>query len=265
MLLTGRTALVTGSSSGIGAAIASQLAAEGCRVIVHGRRQQPVADQVARIRRDGGRATGVSGDLGDAADTDALLDEVLAHGEVDILIANAGPFAEHTFEEASDDDYLRAFESNALSVVRCVRAVLPGMRRRGWGRIITLGTRGAITPLANMIDFSSAKAAVANLTGSLAQQLAGSGITANTISPGVILTPGMREMFLERAEAAGDTRPWAELEADVVADYAANPTGRLGRPEDIAAAALFLASPHADYVNGATLRVDGGITRTVNP
>ncbi len=265
MLLAGRTALVTGSSAGIGAVIASQLAAEGCRVLIHGRDEVAVTRHVENIRRDGGEAAGVTGDLGDPAQTEALLGEVVDRGPVDILVANAGPFSEHTFDEATDEDFRTAFDANVLSVTRCVRALLPTMQTRGWGRVITISTRGVITPLPHMIDYSAAKAAVTNLTASLAQHLAGTGITANTISPGVILTPGMQQMFQARAEAADDTRPWDELETDIVAGYAANPAGRLGRPEDIAAAAVFLASPRSDYVNGTTLRVDGAITGTVNP
>lgn len=265
LLLSGRRALVTGSSAGIGAVIAAELAAEGCQVVVHGRDEGRVAAQLERIRADGGQAEGVTGDLGDPVATQAVLGEVLERGPVDILVANAGPFSEHTFDEVTEADLRSAFETNVVSVVRCVQAVLPAMRTRGWGRVITVSTRGVISPRPNMVDYSAAKAAVTNLTGNLAQHLAGSGITANTISPGVILTPGMRRMFQARADAAGDERPWEELEAELVSGYAANPTGRLGRAEDIAAAAVFLASPRADYINGATLRVDGAITGTVNP
>ncbi len=265
MQLDGRTALVTGGSSGIGASVTHHLADEGCRVLVHGRTAASAGAQVDRIRAAGGAAEPVWGDLDNASEVDALLAAVAEHGPVDVLVANAGPFSEHTFDEATDDDYRRSFESNLVSVVRCVRHLLPGMRARGWGRIITVSTRGAVTPLSNMIDYSVAKAAVVNLTGALAQDLAGTGITANTVSPGVILTPSMQTMFEDRAERAGDHRPWEDLEADVVAGYAANPTGRLGRPEDIAAAVVFLASPRAGYVTGATLRVDGGITGTLNP
>ncbi|HUG85513.1 MAG TPA: SDR family oxidoreductase [Euzebya sp.] len=265
MQLTGRTALVTGSSSGIGATIATHLAAEGCRVMIHGRQPDGVATQVEQVQAAGGQADAVLGDLGSPAGTDRLLAAVRELGPVDILVANAGPFGEHTFDTATDDDWLRAFEANVLSVVRCVRALLPGMRERGWGRIITISTRGAVTPLPHMVEYSAAKAAVVNLTASLAQDVAGSGITANTISPGVILTPGMKDMFQKRADTEGDARSWEEIERDIAVEYAANPTGRLGRPDDIAAAAVFLASPRAGYVNGSTLRVDGGITGTVNP
>ena len=265
MRLDGRTALVTGSSAGIGAVVASELAAEGCRVLVHGRGAAAVDEHVGRIQRAGGRAEGVTGDLADADGTAALLDEVRDRGPVDILVANAGPFTEHRFDEMTDGDVTDALESNLLSFVRCVRALLPGMRERGWGRVIAVTTRGVVTPLPTMVEYSAAKAAVANLSGNLARTLVGSGVTANTISPGIILTPGMRRMFQDRADAAGDTRPWEQLEAEVISDYAGDAVARLGRPEDLAAAAVFLASPRADYVNGATLRVDGGLTGTLNP
>lgn len=263
--LEGRTALITGGSAGIGAAIGRLFAAEGCRVLVHGRREPTAAAEAERINAAGGRAVPVHGDLGSAEDTGALLAVVQELGPVDILVANAGPFSEHTFDEATDEDWLVSFQSNVLSVVRCARALAPRMRTRGWGRIITVTSRAAVTPRPNMVEYSAAKAAVLNLTVNLAQHLAGTGVTSNAVSPGVIATPGMRDMFERRAAAAGDDRPWSAIEADIASDYASNPVGRLGRTEDIAHAALFLASEASAYVNGATIRVDGGMTGTVNP
>jgi len=145
--------------------------------------------------------------------------------------------------------------------VRLTRALVPQMRESGWGRIINIGSRAVTTPLPNMVDFSAAKAAVVNLTTSLAQHLTGSGITANTVSPGVIVTEGMRRMFQQRAARQGRQASWAELEAEVVEHYAPNPTRRLGTVEDIALAVAFLASPLAGYINGIDLRVDGGLTK----
>lgn len=184
---------------------------------------------------------------------------------MDVLVANAGPFVEHGFLDATDADWTAAFAANVLSAVGCARGVIPAMREAGWGRIITVSTRGVATPLPNMVEYSAAKAALANATGALAHELAGTGITANVVSPGVILTSGLREMFEARARAAGDDRSFEDLEGSVVADYAPNPVGRLGRPEDVAAAVAFLTSPLADYISGATLRVDGGISPSTNP
>lgn len=127
--------------------------------------------------------------------------------------------------------------------------------------MITIGSRAVRTPLPNMVTYSAAKAAVVNMTTSLARHLAGTGVTANCVSPGVIVTPSMYRMFEERAAAGGEEGAGRD-EADIVAEYAPNPSGRLGRPQDIAAAVAYLASPLADYVNGIELRVDGGITGT---
>ena len=254
--------MVTGSSGGVGAAIVERLALEGCNVIVHGRRHEPAAAQAQRIERAGGQAEVLLGDLTADGQPDRLCAAALAGGPVDVLVANAGPFVEHRFAEATDADWMAAFSGNVLSAVGCARALIPAMHQRGWGRIITIGTRGVATPLPNMVEYSAAKAALVNATGALARELAGSGITANVVSPGVILTPGLRTMFEARARSAGDARSWTELEPEVVADYAPNPVGRLGRTEDVAAAVAFIASPLADYITGATLRVDGGITPT---
>ena len=246
--------MITGSSSGVGREVARTLAAEGCAVLVHGR-DEGTAEETARAIRDSGGRAEVT--LGDLTDPDAAERVAAAAQEVDILVNNAGPFSEHTWDDATPEHWISAFDGNVVSAVRMIQAVLPSMKAAGWGRVITLGSRAAVTPLTNMVEYSAAKAAVVNLTVGLAQHLAGTGVTANCISPGVILTPSMQQMFVDRADSDSS---WSDLEQSITADYAPNPVGRLGRPRDIADAVAFLASPRADYVNGATLRVDGGIT-----
>ncbi|MEU1941565.1 SDR family NAD(P)-dependent oxidoreductase [Streptomyces sp. NPDC059474] len=256
--LAGRRAMVTGSSGGIGAAVAQRLVDEGCAVLVHGRDPERVGGVAARLRAAGGVVDTVLGDLADDDAAKAVAEQARAWG-VEILVNNAGPFAEHDWETAEPAAWLDAINGNVVSAVRMIQALVPRMRERGWGRVVNVGSRAATTPLPNMVEYSAAKAAVVNMTTSLAQHLAGSGITANTVSPGVIVTDGMRRMFEEGAAARGRPGQWTELEPLVVAEYAPNPTGRLGTAEDVAAAVAFLVSPLAGYINGINLRVDGGI------
>ncbi|GID15785.1 3-oxoacyl-ACP reductase [Actinocatenispora rupis] len=254
--LNGRRALVTASSGGIGAAVAHRLAAEGCRVLVHGRdagRAGAVADA---IRTAGGTAEVVLGDLTDAAQTEQVAAAAQAFG-VRILVNNAGPVAQRDWRTADPAAWAATFDGNVVSAVRLIRALVPAMRADGWGRVVNLGSRTATAPQPNLVDYSAAKAAVVSLTNTLAKDLTGTGVTANVVSPGVVVTDGMREMFL--ADAPGPTT-WAELEPKLAREYAPNPAGRLGTPEDIAAAVAFLASPLAGYITGIDLRVDGGIT-----
>lgn len=247
---------MTASSAGIGAAIARSLAAEGCAVLVHGRNGRRAETVAEEIRAAGGRAEVVLADLTDATAADRLADRAHDWG-VQIVVNNAGPFIEHTWADADLAAWTASFESNVLTTVRLIRALLPTLTSGGWGRVINIGTRGATTPLPNMVDYSAAKAAVVNLTASLARHLAGTGVTANVVSPGVILTQGLSHMFELRAAESGWTTAQTQQQT---ADYAPNPVGRLGTTDDIAAAVTYLASPVADYVNGTELRVDGGIT-----
>ncbi|NEE00192.1 SDR family NAD(P)-dependent oxidoreductase [Phytoactinopolyspora halotolerans] len=257
--LRGRRALVTGSSGGIGAAIADKLAAEGCGVLVHGRSKGAAESVAERVRAIGADAEVVLGDL----TTDGVVEQV-ARAALDfgarILVNNAGPFAEHDWDTSRAEDWRAAFDGNVVSTVGVTQALLPPMRDDGWGRVINIGSRAVTTPLPNMVEYSAAKAAVVNMTTSLAQHLAGSGITANCVSPGVIMTSSFERMFRTRVGDGVDD--WSRLEAEAAAQYAPNPTGRLGRAGDIAHAVTFLASPLAGYINGVNLRVDGGITRT---
>lgn len=261
MRLAGRSALVTGSSGGIGAAIADSLAAEGCDVLVHGRDPAAAAEVAERVKARGVRTGVVLGDLADPDGAERVAAAAREFG-VRILVNNAGPFVEHDWDGADPTDWQDALNGNVVSVVRVTRALLPSMREHGWGRVITIGSRAATTPLPTMVEYSAAKAAVVNMTVSLARHLAGTGITANCVSPGVILSPSLQRMFQARAAERGESTEWSRVEQRMVTEYAPNPTGRLGRGEDIAGAVAYLASPIADYVNGTELRVDGGLTPT---
>jgi 3-oxoacyl-[acyl-carrier protein] reductase len=256
--LAGRRALVTASSAGIGTAVARRLVEEGCAVLVHGRDADRTHRLARQLRDAGGTVDVVLGDLTERAATTDVAARASDWG-VDVLVNNAGPFLEHDWETAEAADWMSAMNSNVVSAAELIRALTPGMRSRGWGRVINIGSRAVTTPLPNMVPYSAAKAAVVNLTTSLAKHLADTGITANTVSPGVIVTEGMRQMFEARAAAEGGPAEWPEAERRIAAEYAPNPTGRLGTGDDIAAAVAFLASPLAGYINGIDLRVDGGL------
>lgn len=261
--LTSHRAVITGSSGGIGEAIATALAAEGAAVVVHGRRHEAVTAVVKAIRASGGEAQGMVADLADPAECARFIAEVLAGGEPDILVNNAGAFVNRGWDQATPEDWLELYAVNVAAVVRCIQGFLPGMRESGWGRIIQIGTGEAINPFPFMPDYAATKAAVLNLTASLAKHLDRTGITVNTVSPGIVLTPGVEKFY--RAEAARRNwgEDWAAIEAAVLAEVLDNPTGRLGRPEEVADLVAFVASPLAGYINGANLRIDGGSTAVI--
>ena len=264
--LAGKRALVTGSSSGIGAEIARMLAREGVRVVVHGRSAERAQAVAAEIAAAGGRAATVLGDLMDDAETDHLVAEAQAafHG-IDILVNNAGGTsveATHGWFETPREEWTYAYRQNTLPAVRLAQAFAPSMKDRGWGRIIQLSSRDSLAPYAEFGPHGAAKAALNNLTVSLSRALGGSGVTSNTVVPGLIWTPLAAPWFKQLAREQGSEDPRVGEEY-AIKHLLRAAVPRVGRPEDVAAAVCFLASPLADYVTGTTLRVDGGAIATV--
>jgi NAD(P)-dependent dehydrogenase (short-subunit alcohol dehydrogenase family) len=256
--LTGRLALVSGSTAGIGHAIAQALAAEGARVIVNGRSQASVDAAVAQIEpADGGEVIGFAGDLSTAAAAEAL---VARHPGIEILVNNLGIFEPKPFEEIPDADWTRFFDVNVLSGVRLARLVLPAMRRADWGRIIFISSESAIQIPAEMIHAGMTKTAQLAVSRGLAEAVAGTGITVNSVLPGPTLSEGVQEMVApgESAEVALE-----RANAFVRQHRASSILQRVALPEEVANMVVYVCSPQASATTGAALRVDGGTADTI--
>lgn len=263
--LTGKRALVTGSSSGLGEAIAELLAAEGVEVVVQGRRAEAVERVRGAIVSGGGMAAGVVGDLRDDSQAARVADAALAaFGGIDILVNNAGTLAPGDWRaEGAAALWNDLYNQNVASMVRMIQRLVPPMRARRWGRVIALASVVADLPPPNVPQYNATKAACLNLASSLAKDLAGSGVTSNAVSPGLIHTPGTEELLRGWSRRFGWGDDLEEIKRRVVEHLAPNPSGRVGRPEDVALVVALLASPRASFINGANVRVDGGANPTV--
>jgi len=260
--LSGKRAFVSGSTSGIGAAIAQALAGEGARVVIHGRDAERAARVQAMIADAGGESTIMLAQLDDDADVKALAERVKAdYGGIDILVSNAGdaqPFAPDWFS-ASPEAWLRSYDRNVVAAVRLVHAFVPAMRDRGWGRVILIGSSAYSQPVIDFPAYGPGKAALVNLMCGLSKVLACTGVTVNMISPGAILTETMESNLLPMAAALGwPETDRADIEQRLVTEKWPNSIGRMGRPEEIAAAVAFVASEAAAYMTGANIRLNGG-------
>jgi NAD(P)-dependent dehydrogenase (short-subunit alcohol dehydrogenase family) len=258
--LKGKTAVVSGSTAGIGLAIASALAAEGASVVVNGRTDARVAAAIERIRREGAGAQvrGVAADLGTQAGVEAFLRQVpKAH----ILVNNLGIFEVKPFAETTDDDWLRHFEVNVLSGVRLARHYLPVMQERNWGRIIFISSESALNIPVEMIHYGMTKTAQVAVARGLAESVAGTGITVNSILVGPTASEGAGNFLQDVARQQGLTM--AQMEK--VFFEKVRPSSLLKRfetPEEVAAVVAFVASTQGSIINGAAIRAEGGVVRS---
>jgi 3-oxoacyl-[acyl-carrier protein] reductase len=245
--LDGKVALVTGSSRGIGAAIAAQFARHGAKVAVHGRDQVALAAVTARIERAGGQAVAVAADVTRYAEIEAMRQRVEQElGPVDVLVANAGgnPVRPGPVEQVTEEGWLATVEANLTATFLTVKSFLPGMKERGTGSIITMSSAAARRPTAaSPVPYAAAKAGIEVLTRAMALQAGPCGVRVNCIAPETILTERNRQQIPEA------------VQADLVAMH---PIRRLGTPQDVARAARYLASDEAAWISGVVLDVAGG-------
>ncbi len=254
--LSGKTALVTGSTEGIGFAIAQGLAQAGASVIINGRTGSKVEAAVARI---GGSARGVAADLGTVAGHDQL---TKAEPQADIVVSNLGIFQPVDFFDTDDAIWDRHWQVNVMAGVRLARAYLPGMQAKGWGRFLLLGSESAFNIPADMIHYGVSKTADVALARGLAKRMAGTGVTVNSVLPGPTLSEGVAAMLEDERAASG--KPIEEVAADFVrASRSSSIIQRAASVDEVANMFVYLASPLSSATTGAALRVDGGVIDTL--
>ena len=257
--LSGKTALVTGSTSGIGHAIAKGLAASGADVVINGRTQDNVNTAVRKLDGVGGSVRGIAADVSTAAGCKAL---VTALSDVDILINNAGIFEPKDFFEIPDEDWARFFDVNVMSGVRLSRAYLQGMIKRNWGRIVFISSESALNIPTEMIHYGMTKTAQLAIARGLAQLTRGTGVTVNSVLPGPTMSEGVETFVKDLAKQNGQSVD--EAAANFVKQH--RPTSLLQRfasVEEIANMVVYVASKEASATNGAALRAEGGIVNTI--
>ena len=259
--VNGRLALITGSTQGIGRAIAEALIAEGAKVIVNGRKEASVRDTIAELARRG-EAYGVAADMATAEGAREVLEAAERIGPVDILVNNVGYFEVKPFPDISDQDWTDMFELNVMSGVRLARALLPGMLKRDWGRIVFIASDQSAKPNLDMAHYAMSKAAQVSIARSLAELTKGTRVTVNSALVAPTWSEGV-EVFLKKiAPGLGKT-------VDEMRTAYFETTGsssllqRWAEPQEIAAQIAFLCSERASAINGAAQRVDGGIVRSL--
>jgi NAD(P)-dependent dehydrogenase (short-subunit alcohol dehydrogenase family) len=255
--LTGKTALVTGSTQGIGLAIAQGLAASGARVVVNGRDRKRVDEAVGKVDGD---VLGVAADVSTAEGVEALLAEL---PDVDILVNNLGIFGAVPAREITDEQWRTYFEVNVLAAARLIRAYLPGMVDRHWGRVLQIASDSAVVTPVEMIHYGVSKTALLALSRGFAKDASGTGVTVNSVIAGPTHTAGVEEFVYQLVDKA---LPWDEAQREFMRLHRPQSLiERLIEPEEIANMVTYLASPLASATTGGALRVDGGYVDAILP
>jgi NAD(P)-dependent dehydrogenase (short-subunit alcohol dehydrogenase family) len=259
--LQGKRALVTGSTAGIGFAAAKALAVEGAEVTINGRTAARVNAAVAQLQADlpGSSVTGVSADLGTAGGCEVMIQR---RPELDILVNNMGIFEPKAFEEISDADWLRFFETNVLSGVRLSRYYLRGMRQRNWGRVVFVSSESAVQIPTEMIHYGMTKTAQLAISRGLAETLTGTGVTVNSVLPGPTSSEGVGEFVRQLSEVQAVDIATVERQFFETA-RPSSIIQRFATPDEVAAMIAYVCSERASATTGAALRVDGGVIRCV--
>ena len=262
LALQNKVVLVTGASRGIGRAIAEAFAREGSSVILNARNSQELEQVVSSLRRQHDRVYGIAADLTQASEVERLAQEVLARfSTLHVLVNNVGGAEKFiTFEAASDEDWINAFQLNVLSTVRLTRALVPAMQRQHWGRIINIASESGTQPYTMIPHYTTTKAAIINLTKSLSKTYASDGILVNSVSPALTWTPLVEQLFTAQAQELGIT---LEAYREEFVQESRVALGRPGQPEEVASTVIYLASEAASFITGSNMRVDGGTIASI--
>lgn len=256
-----KTALVTGSTSGIGYAVAKSLAAEGAKVIVNGRTQERVVEAIAKIKEETGNQN-IIGAVADFADVNQVNAMIKQHPHVNILINNVGIAAPKEFKDITDEEWINIYDINVLSGVRLSRAYFDNMLKDNWGRIVFISSESAVQIPAEMIQYGVSKTAQSALSRGLAELTVGTGVTVNTVLPGPTSTEAILKFIKDIADQQDITVE--EMEKEFFSNIRGSSLlKRFTKPEEIANMVTFIASPLSSATNGSAIRADGGVIKSV--